>query len=298
MEHILEISVAEMIRREKYARSYNDEMLLIELKGNGQRQIRFKEDVFMRIDALSVILVCEGEMDINIDDTDYHLCSKTVLDLFDLHVFRDVILSPDFVGYHLVLSKSMADEMIRDSKKLPIESFIARRAQPTQELSDEQIELLKEMLGRIERSMDREFHVWKGDLIKNELRGFFLEMGNIIIQKCESTTNRGFSEKDEIFSRFLGLLERHCMEEHRVDFYAGKLCVDAAYLSRVLKNSTGRSANKWIDDALMRMARIYLHNPEMTLQQIADALHFSDQSAFGKFFKKHTGMSPLQYRKR
>lgn len=298
MEQVLEISVAEMVRREKLARSFNDEMLLIELKGNGQQQIRFAEDVFMRIDALSVILVCEGEMSINIDDTDYRLCPKSVLDLFDLHVFRDVILSPDFAGYHLVLSKSLVDEMMRDSKRLPVESFIARRAQPTQALSDEQIGLLKEMIGRIERSLDRDFHVWKRDLIKNELRGFFLEMGNIIIQTCGTTADRGLSEKDEIFSRFIHLLDRHCTEEHRVDFYARELCVDAPYLSRILKSSTGRPANKWIEDALMRMARIYLHNPEMTLQQIADALHFSDQSAFGKFFKKHTGMSPLQYRKR
>ena len=39
-----------------------------------------------------------------------------------------------------------------------------------------------------------------------------------------------------------------------------------------------------------------LRDPDMTIQQIAEELSFADQSSFGKFFKKHTGMSPLKYR--
>jgi AraC-like DNA-binding protein len=41
-----------------------------------------------------------------------------------------------------------------------------------------------------------------------------------------------------------------------------------------------------------------LRNPDMTIQQIAVELSFSDQSAFGKFFRKHTGTSPLKYRQK
>jgi AraC-like DNA-binding protein len=39
-----------------------------------------------------------------------------------------------------------------------------------------------------------------------------------------------------------------------------------------------------------------LRDPELTLQQIAEELSFSDQSSFGKFFKKHSGMTPMKYR--
>ena len=39
-----------------------------------------------------------------------------------------------------------------------------------------------------------------------------------------------------------------------------------------------------------------LRDPELTIQQIAEKMSFSDQSSFGKFFKKHTGVSPLKYR--
>ena len=46
----------------------------------------------------------------------------------------------------------------------------------------------------------------------------------------------------------------------------------------------------------IEMAARMLRDPELTIQQVAEAMSFSDQSSFGKFFKKHTGLSPLKYR--
>ena len=40
----------------------------------------------------------------------------------------------------------------------------------------------------------------------------------------------------------------------------------------------------------------HVGDPDMTIQQVAEKMSFSDQSSFGKFFKKHTGLSPLRYR--
>ena len=63
-----------------------------------------------------------------------------------------------------------------------------------------------------------------------------------------------------------------------------------------MKSLSGKTATQWISDALIRESEILLRNPEFTIQQISDQLNFSDQSAFGKFFKKHKKMSPLSFR--
>ena len=60
---------------------------------------------------------------------------------------------------------------------------------------------------------------------------------------------------------------------------------------------TGKSANKWIDESLIVEAKILLKTPDITVQRVADLLNFSDQSTFGKFFKKHVGLSPMEFRK-
>ena len=105
------------------------------------------------------------------------------------------------------------------------------------------------------------------------------------------------SRKEELFEQFLQLLFEHFRVEHAVTFYADKLFITPQYLSLILKELTGMSANKWIDDALVAEAKVLLKAPQMTVQQVADQLHFSDQSTFGKFFKKHMGISPMEYRR-
>ena len=44
-------------------------------------------------------------------------------------------------------------------------------------------------------------------------------------------------------------------------------------------------------------AKAMLKSSEQSIQEIADELHFANQSFFGKYFKHHTGFSPKEYRK-
>ena len=44
-------------------------------------------------------------------------------------------------------------------------------------------------------------------------------------------------------------------------------------------------------------AKVFLRNPDLSIQEISEILSFADQSTFGKFFKRHSGVSPANYRK-
>ena len=104
------------------------------------------------------------------------------------------------------------------------------------------------------------------------------------------------SRSDKILNDFTDLLGKHIMTETSVGFYAEQLCISKKYLSLIVKNKTRVSIGTIIAIIRMETAARLLRNPEMSIQQIAEAMSFSDQSSFGKFFKKHTGMSPLKYR--
>lgn len=125
-----------------------------------------------------------------------------------------------------------------------------------------------------------------------------MEMGNIVYHKQkESPVSVELSNREQIIGRFLELLSKHSKERHEVTFYAQELCITPEYLTRILKSFSGKTTNQWIDNALMTEAKIMLRDPQLNIQQIADQLNFSDQSSFGKFFKKNSGKSPLEYRK-
>ncbi len=101
---------------------------------------------------------------------------------------------------------------------------------------------------------------------------------------------------DIIMKEFTDLLIAHIKKETSVDFYAEKLCISKQYLSLIVKEKTRVTVGTIIAAMRTESAARLLRNPDMTIQQIAEEMSFSDQSSFGKFFKKHTGMSPLKYR--
>ncbi|HIZ84949.1 MAG TPA: helix-turn-helix domain-containing protein [Candidatus Coprenecus stercoravium] len=86
-------------------------------------------------------------------------------------------------------------------------------------------------------------------------------------------------------------------EQHVIQFYAGALCVSTTYLSRIIREATQKTVYYYIAEKIFTSARHLLACTDDTMADIANKMNFSDQSAFGKFFKAKAGMSPAQYRK-
>ena len=59
---------------------------------------------------------------------------------------------------------------------------------------------------------------------------------------------------------------------------------------------TGETRKEMIDKWIVHEIKLMLMFSDLSLQQIADRMHFPDQSYLGRFFKRHTGSSPLAYR--
>ena len=102
--------------------------------------------------------------------------------------------------------------------------------------------------------------------------------------------------KNNVVDHFMELVQEHYREQRLIGFYADKLCITPKYLSKLIKEHTGRSAGEWIDNHVILEARAMLQSSDMTIQQIAASLNFPNQSFFGKYFKRATGLSPKQYR--
>lgn len=296
-QQVNKINVTELVRLAPKAKSYNDDVVIIEMSHDDKYRIQFNEEDRLQIDnVLSIFFVVEGSMDVNIDDTEFHLPKNSQIGIIHLQTFRNIRLSASFKGYNLNVSKKCLDKIWSDSKQIPISVFMSHRETPVLCLQEKEVELLEGLILRIERNMDRPTHLFYGNLVINELRSFFMEFGNIMVQRYPTNLEPN-AQKDRIIVHFIHLLREHCKTEHSVAFYAGQLCITPEYLSKILKNFSGRTVTKWIDDALVREAQILIRNKALTIQQISDILNFSDQSAFGKFFKKHLGVSPVEYRK-
>ena len=102
---------------------------------------------------------------------------------------------------------------------------------------------------------------------------------------------------NQLFERFIALVTEYHNTERGMAFYADKLCLTPKYLSKLVKQASGRSAPAWIDSFVILEAKNMLKYSDKTIKEIVYALHFPNQSVFYKFFKAHTGMTPSEYRK-
>ncbi len=96
---------------------------------------------------------------------------------------------------------------------------------------------------------------------------------------------------------FKKILARDFKKERSIKYYADSLFTTNKYLSDQIKRYSGKPARKYIDEMVILEAKIMLQNPQLTIAEISDELHFPNQSFFGKFFKNYTNLSPLQYKK-
>lgn len=104
------------------------------------------------------------------------------------------------------------------------------------------------------------------------------------------------SRKEEIVVAFVQLLSENFKKEKELEFYANQLNISVKYLSNSVREITKTPPKFFIADKLINEAKILLLDQDKTIKSIADELGFSDQYAFGKFFKKHTGYSPKHYK--
>lgn len=104
------------------------------------------------------------------------------------------------------------------------------------------------------------------------------------------------TRKEELVIRFANLVTHHFREQRSVQYYADALNVTPKYLTETVKEVHGRSAGEVIDDFVILESKLLLEKPENTIAQVANLLNFSDQSFFGKYFKRMTGLSPKEFR--
>ena len=116
-------------------------------------------------------------------------------------------------------------------------------------------------------------------------------------EQTRTTTPLHLSRREEIFRRFIALVNEHSKQERSVNFYADKLCLTPHYLSTIIREASGQTVMQWINQSVVLEAKVLLKHSDLLIFQISDELNFPNPSFFSKFFKRMTGMTPAEYQK-
>ena len=137
-------------------------------------------------------------------------------------------------------------------------------------------------------------HRYMNEVLRTLFTQFVLDLMDAMAQNIGS---RQISERaTEQFITFMRLLIRHFIEHHDIGFYAERIHITPIHLSRIVRQITGRTVVDYINQMLLMEALWLLQTTNLSIAAIAEHLHFSDQSSFGRFFTRMKGITPKAYR--
>lgn len=137
-------------------------------------------------------------------------------------------------------------------------------------------------------------HLYKAEMLRMLYAVFLLDLQNA---QQRAVRHRQVPQRvEEIFIGFIRLLPDHFAKHHDIPFYASALHISPVYLSRVVRQVTGRTVVDYINQMLLTEAMFLLRTSKLSISQIADRLHFADTPSFSKFFSRLKGQSPRAFR--
>lgn len=252
----------------------------------------------MFLNAAIAILVLSGTGVLSANYKSHTIQPDSILLLSASHLFKLSDCSDDFKCLCLFVSKEFMEEMdstdmIYKRIKYGVRLFNA----PVVRLNPDHTRLLEKRIHAVGEAIGNTKHLYYKEMVLNCLFTFYLDLSDIIDRQLNFYEEGCLNRYESLIKSFIELLINNYRKEHKVEFYASELNVSAHYLTLIVKRVTGQSVCNFIFEMLYSDARTLLIHSKLSIQEITVLLNFSDQSSFGKFFKRKSGVSPADFRK-
>ncbi len=204
--------------------------------------------------------------------------------------------SDDYHGVCLIADENLTIEMpaVRDIARIAYKPLVQLH-EPKLSLPHDMAVEMTDKIREIARYIHSD-HIYKMEILRMLYSVFLLDLQNA---QEKAMVERIVPQRvEEIFISFIHLLPRYFTEQHGIPFYADALNITPTYLSRVVRQVTGRTVVEYINQMLLMESYYLLQTSTLSISQIADQLHFADTPSFSKFFSRLSGMSPREYREK
>ncbi|SEN31088.1 AraC family transcriptional regulator [Lihuaxuella thermophila] len=121
----------------------------------------------------------------------------------------------------------------------------------------------------------------------------------MIVTRMESgVTQPGLDvpQYPDAIRRAIYYMEHHFHEPLKLNEIAQKALLSPFHFSRLFKQSTGYSVMEYLLKFRLTQAKQLLVETQLTISEIAEKVGFSDQSYFGKVFKRYEKLTPKEFR--
>ncbi|MES2620495.1 MAG: AraC family transcriptional regulator [Bacteroidota bacterium] len=202
--------------------------------------------------------------------------------------------SKDFKVRMLLFEKSFLLKQTNNSELIETIGFLDSKGVTALKLNYEQTQLLIPLFNLV-REKSESSDTFRDDIVRHLIFTLLYQCAGFY-DNYTKFDNVVSSRKREIKNSFVQLVSKHCKEQHKLNFYADKLFITPKHLTETIKEETGKTAGTIIDETLLLEAKLLLNNKTKNIQEVSQVLHFASQTLFAKFFKRHSGFTPTEWR--
>lgn len=239
----------------------------------------------------TLLFITSGEHIMKVGYEEYRTVSHEIIMVPAGQVFSIENVNITHTGYicqfhpDILIGKYGNREMINDF------DFLKISGNPKISLAQEDVKSITAILSRLQQEY-LGTQTANLNIVQAYLIALFYEMN-----KNSAQTFKSISAAEILSSKFKELIHNNIKTHHQVNYYASLLNVTPNHLNKSVKFVTGQSAAKWIEETILLEAKYLLFQTTFSVSEIALQVGHEDHSYFSRFFKKHEGITPIQYRK-
>jgi len=247
-----------------------------------------------QVNFIAYVMVLDGSLSLELNAVPYQLGKNCSLVVDRKVIIDNIDHSDDFRCQICAFSSEMGFSFI--SKSL-MQSVMHILKHPVIEMGQDDMDLLVKYRDLLVFKMDHPEKSFGRETMRDIIRCFAYDLLYSISKHLDQSEDDMLRQSDRIFRRFMLLLADGNGINRSVKSFADELCVSPKYLTSVCHKHSEYTASELIASSAMGRIKQLLLYSDMSIKEVAAEMGFDNLSFFGKYVRKHLGLSPNNYRK-
>ena len=248
-----------------------------------------------QVNFIAYVIVLEGSLTVDLNGTTHNLTRNCSL-LVDRKVVVDNVRHTE--RFRCLICAMSTDMGFAFFNKSLMQSVMHILANPVITMSQEEVDLMLRYYDLLIFKMDHPEMNFGRETVRDIIRCFAYDLlSNINKHLSQDAGDDMLRQGDRVFRRFMLMLAEDTSASRSVQSYADELCVSPKYLTSVCRKHSDYTASELIATSVISRIKQLLLYSDLSIKEVAAEMGFDNLSFFGKYVKKHLGLSPNNYRK-
>lgn len=248
-----------------------------------------------KVKFIAYVIVTEGRLSLDLNGVNCRLDRNSSLFVDRAMVIDNVRHTEKFSCVICAMSTDIGFGFFNKSLT---QSIMHIMANPVIKMDQSEVDLMMKYYELLNFKMDHPEMNFGRETVRDIIRCFAYDLLSNINRHLDNDADGDMlRQSDRIYRRFMLLLAENTNVNRSVKSYADELCVSPKYLTSVCRKHSQFTASELIATSIVSRIKQLLLYSDLSIKEVAAEMGFDNLSFFGKYVRKHLGLSPNNYRK-